>query len=315
MGRGIAVAFAYAGYKAMIVDLKERKPSAFAALAAEALQEIRTTFSVLARLGLFEESDVDQLVARVAIVPEHEAHPALSAASVMFEALPESVDMKRDALARISAQVDAEAIIASTTSTIMVDEIATAVKCPARFLNAHWLNPAFLVPLVEISPGSRTDPVITARLKALIEGIGKVAVVCAPRPGYIVPRIQALAMNEAARMVEEKVASPDEIDKAIRYGFGFRFAVLGMLEFIDWGGGDILYHASRYLTRALGSDRYIAPDIVERNMASGRIGLSARQGFLDYQQLDIEAYRTDRLQAFVDLLGHFGLARAPVLDE
>lgn len=315
MGRGIAVAFAYAGYKAMIVDLKERTPAAFAALAAEALQEIRTTFSVLARLGLFAESAVDQLVARVAIVPGQEAHPALSAASVMFEALPESVDMKREALARISAQADAEAIIASTTSTIMVDDIATAVEHPARFLNAHWLNPAFLVPLVEISPGARTDPAITARLKALIESIGKVAVVCAPRPGYIVPRIQALAMNEAARMVEEKVASPEEIDKAIRYGFGFRFAVLGMLEFIDWGGGDILYHASRYLTRALGSDRYVAPDIVERNMASGRIGLNARQGFLDYHQLDVEAYRTGKLQAFVDLLGHFGLARAPVLDE
>jgi 3-hydroxybutyryl-CoA dehydrogenase len=146
MGRGIAVAFAYAGYKAMIVDLKERKPTAFAALAAEALQEIRTTFSVLARLGLFEESDVDQLVTRVAIVPEHEAHPALSAASVMFEALPESVDMKRDALARISAQADAEVIIASTTSTIMVDEIATAVKCPARFLNATGSIPLFSCP-------------------------------------------------------------------------------------------------------------------------------------------------------------------------
>ncbi len=89
---------------------------------------------------------------------------------------------------------------------------------------------------------------------------------CAARPGYIVPRIQALAMNEAARMVEEGVASAEDIDKAIKYGFGFRFAVLGLLEFIDWGGGDILYYASRYLTGALGSERYAAPEIVERNM-------------------------------------------------
>ena len=74
-------------------------------------------------------------------------------------------------------------------------------------------------------------------------------VVCAATPGYIVPRIQALAMNEAARMVEEGVASAEDIDKAIKYGFGFRFAVLGLLEFIDWGGGDILHYASRYLDR------------------------------------------------------------------
>ncbi len=132
-------------------------------------------------------------------------------------------------------------------------------------------------------------------------------------PGYIVPRIQALAMNEAARMVEEGVASAEDIDKAVKYGFGFRFAVLGMLEFIDWGGGDILYYASRYLTGALGSERYAAPEIVERNMAQGRRGLRDGAGFLDYEGLDVEAYRRERLKAFVDLLGHFGLNRPPVL--
>jgi len=142
-----------------------------------------------------------------------------------------------------------------------------------------------------------------------------VPVVCAASPGYIVPRIQALAMNEAARMVEEGVASADEIDKAIKYGFGFRFAVLGLLEFIDWGGGDILHYASRYLTGALNSDRYAAPDIIGRNMAEEKIGLSTRQGFLDYSGMDVDAYRDGRLKAFVDLLQHFELARKPVLDR
>ena len=131
----------------------------------------------------------------------------------------------------------------------------------------HWLNPAYLIPLVEISPGKATDPAIIARVKALLEGIGKVPVVCAATPGFIVPRIQALAMNEAARMVEEGVASAEEIDKAIRYGFGFRYAVLGLLEFIDWGGGDILYYASRYLEGALGSDRYRAPEVISQQHA------------------------------------------------
>jgi 3-hydroxybutyryl-CoA dehydrogenase len=111
--------------------------------------------------------------------------------------------------------------------TILVDDLSSAVVGPQRFLNTHYLNPA--------------------------------GQVCAARPGFIVPRIQALAMNEAARLVEEGVASAADIDKAIKYGFGVRFAVLGLLEFIDWGGGDILYYASRYLTGALGSDRYAAP--------------------------------------------------------
>ena len=166
------------------------------------------------------------------------------------------------------------------------------------------------MPLVELSPGKATDPAVTARLKALLEGIGKVPVVCAPRPGYIVPRIQALAMNEAARMVEEGVASAEEIDKAIKYGFGFRFAVLGMLEFIDWGGGDILYYASRYLTQALGSDRYAAPAIVERNMQEGRIGLGTRQGFLDYENLDVDAYRARAAQGVRRHAGTDGVGAA-----
>jgi 3-hydroxybutyryl-CoA dehydrogenase len=313
MGRGIAVVFAYAGHPVTIVDFKPRAPAAFAELAVQARDEVRGTLANLAGCGLFDAIEVDRIAARVTVVPQGEAEPALAAAAVVFEGVPEVLEHKRDALARASALAGPQPIIASTTSTILVDDLAGSVSNPERFLNAHWLNPAYLVPLVELSPGAATDRAITERLKALLEGIGKVPVVCAPRPGYIVPRIQALAMNEAARMVEEGVATAEEIDKAIKYGFGFRFAVLGMLEFIDWGGGDILFYASRYLTKALGSDRYAAPDIVERNMKEGRIGLGTRQGFLDYDKLDLEAYRRDRLKAFVAMLGQLGLARPPVL--
>jgi 3-hydroxybutyryl-CoA dehydrogenase len=148
----------------------------------------------------------------------------------------------------------------------------------------------------------------------LLEGIGKVPVVCAATPGYIVPRIQALAMNEAARMVDEGVATAEDIDKAIKYGFGFRYATMGLLEFIDWGGGDILYYASRYLEGALHSDRYRAPEVISRNMQEGRIGMRTGAGFLDYAGKDIDAWREQRLAALVELLRHFGLARPPVLD-
>jgi 3-hydroxybutyryl-CoA dehydrogenase len=313
MGRGIAVVFAYAGHPVTIVDFKPRAAEAFSKIAAEATEDVRGTLTSLASCGLFDQGDVAAIAARVTVVAEPDAGPALSSAFVIFEGVPEVLDLKREALMRASALAGPQPIIASTTSTILVDDLSGAIEGPERFLNAHWLNPAYLVPLVELSPGARTDPSVTARLKALLEGIGKVPVVCAARPGYIVPRIQALAMNEAARMVEEGVASAEEIDKAIKYGFGFRFAVLGMLEFIDWGGGDILYYASRYLTKALDSERYAAPEIVERNMRDGRIGLSTRQGFLDYETLDIDAYRRDRLKAFVAMLNQLGIARPPVL--
>ena len=315
MGRGIAVVFAYAGYEVAIVDFKPREMSEFERLADAVREEVRTTLANLARFGLFDERAVDQIAARVSVVAEREAQHALSSAAVIFEGVPEVLDLKRAALARAAAYAGPAPIIASTTSTILVDDLSGAVAYPERFLNAHWLNPAYLVPLVELSPGTKTDPAVTLRLKTLLEDIGKIPVVCAARPGYIVPRIQALAMNEAARMVEEGVATAAEIDKAIKYGFGFRFAVLGMLEFIDWGGGDILYYASRYLTKTLDSPRYAAPEIIERNMRDGKIGLTTGKGFLDYEGRDLEAYRAERLKAFVGMLRFMGLARPPVLPD
>jgi len=314
MARGIAVVFAYAGHPVVIVDVKTRDAAGFAAASEAALGEIRDTLKAMARFGLYEEQALGQIVSRVTVVPEAGAAAALTGAAVIFECVPEVLDVKREVLARISRIAGPGPIIASTTSTILVDDLSGAVSDPRRFLNSHYLNPAFLVPLVEISPGEATDPGVVVALKALLESIGKVPVVCAARPGFIVPRIQALAMNEAARLVEEGVASAEDVDKAIKYGFGVRFAVLGLLEFIDWGGGDILYYASRYLTRALDNDRYAAPDIVERNMREGRIGLTTRKGFLDYENLDVDAYRSDRLEAFVKLLNHFGMVRPPVLN-
>jgi 3-hydroxybutyryl-CoA dehydrogenase len=315
MGRGIAVAFAYAGHAVTMIDVKSRPENQFSTLEAEALGEIRKTLASLARFGLLADNDTEAVIARVSVVPAQNMAAALAGAGIVFEGVPEVVDLKREVLAAASKCVGRDVIIASTTSTILVDDLSDAVEQPWRFLNVHWLNPAYLIPLVEISPGAATDPAIIAQVKALLEGIGKVPVVCAATPGFIVPRIQALAMNEAARMVEEGVASAEDIDKAIRYGFGFRYAVLGLLEFIDWGGGDILYYASHYLEGALGSDRYRAPEVISRNMRDGRIGLRTGAGFLDYSGLDVDAYREQRLAALVDLLRHFGLARPPVLDR
>jgi 3-hydroxybutyryl-CoA dehydrogenase len=97
----------------------------------------------------------------------------------------------------------------------------------------------------------------------------------------------------------------------VKYGFGFRFAVLGLLEFIDWGGGDILYHASRYLTDAMGDPRFAAPEIVQSNMAGKRNGLRDGKGFYDYGKIDVPAYRQERMQAFMRMLVQSGLHRPP----
>src|SRR4051794_34557512 len=173
MGRGIAVAFAYAGHDVAIVDFKPRDAAAFARLSEEALSEIRNTLTSLSRFGLMTSADIEAILRRVRIAPEAGAGEAFSAAAIIFEGVPEVLDLKRDALARASRLAGPTPIFASTTSTILVDDISGALEHPNRFLNAHWLNPAYLVPLVELSPGAATDPTITARVKSLLEGIGK----------------------------------------------------------------------------------------------------------------------------------------------
>jgi 3-hydroxybutyryl-CoA dehydrogenase len=312
MGRGIAVVFAFAGHRVVLVDFKEREASAFDALAVEARADIRSTLDILARIGLLPPALVATIAERITIVSRKEADAVLPRCDVIFEGMPEILALKQAALAEASRLAGEGPIIASTTSTILVDDLQGSIEHPGRFLNAHWLNPAYLVPLIELSPGKLTAPETTTRLKTLLEDIGKVPVVCAARPGYIVPRIQTLAMNEAARMVEEGVASAEDIDKAILHGFGFRFAVLGLLEFIDWGGGDILHHASNYLVEALGDRRFAAPEIIATNMREGRIGMKTGQGFMNYEGVDQAAYREQRLAAFAAALRAMGLAREPV---
>ena len=99
--------------------------------------------------------------------------------------------------------------------------------------------------------------------------IGKLPVVCGVAPGYIVPRLQALVMNEAARMVEEGVATAEEIDRATRYGLGLRFAAIGVVEFIDFGGADILHHASREMAGSIDAARYAAPPVIGTDDGGG----------------------------------------------
>ncbi|MES2250810.1 MAG: 3-hydroxybutyryl-CoA dehydrogenase [Pseudomonadota bacterium] len=314
MGRGIAIAFAYAGHRIALIDLRPRTPEAWHRLRDEAQAEITASLSGLAQLGVIDASQVERIAARVDFVNAADAPRALAAAELVFEGVPETMDAKREAFEHLNRHCRDDAILTSTTSSILVTQLAALVRRPERFLNMHWLNPAYVIPVVELSCHPGTDAGVLARTKALMEAIGKLPVVCGASPGYIVPRLQALVMNEAARMIEEGAATAEEIDKATRYGLGLRFAALGVVEFIDFGGCDILHHASREMSASLDAGRYTAPAIVGRMVEEGRLGLKSGSGFYDYAGRDTAAYRRDVLSRTLGELKHAGLWRAPA-DE
>ncbi|MFD7499128.1 3-hydroxyacyl-CoA dehydrogenase NAD-binding domain-containing protein [Streptomyces sp. NPDC059832] len=296
MGQGIALAFLTAGMDVTLADVKHTDDDR-ARYRKAAEQQISDRLAVRST-GAARSV---QPPPRLTVCGRERAEARLAEADVVFEAVPEVLEIKREVLFWADAHTPGTAVIASTTSTFLVTDIARLIRDHSRVVNAHWLNPAELMPLVEVSRSDRTAPGAVSRLTGLLRRIGKVPVVCGPAAGHIVPRLQALLMNEAARMVEEGVASAADIDQAVRAGLGPRFSVLGPLEFIDWGGGDILYYASRYLAAELG-DRFRAPAVVEENMAARRRGLQDGTGFYEYPPQDVPAYQAGRMREFEELL-------------
>ena len=311
MGRGIAHMFCYAGYPVTLLDVKTRDEQGFEQLANAALTEIETNLRFLSGFGFLSLEQVTNALALVRVKSLSCAAEELGAADVLIEAVPEIRQAKQAALELAGRHARPDAIITSTTSSMLVTELQQWVRQPQRFLNTHFLNPAYLIPLVEVSPSPDTDERVVADIIALFEAIGKAPVRCSAAPGYIIPRLQSLLMAEACRMVEEGVATPEELDKAITHGFGPRYSTLGVMEFIDWGGVDILYYAGHYLSKALDSPRHAPPEEVTRMMQDGRKGMREGQGYYDFRDMDVEAWQQEKLTRFVTLLGSLGQVPEP----
>lgn len=307
MGRGIALSYALAGARAVLIDIKDRTPDERSRAQTSTAAAIALDLAQLTTLGLIGKAGEQSVSNRISYVSRKEFGQG-SNFDLVFEAVPEHREAKIAAFNWIDEKFPAEMLVASTTSTFLVDDIASMISNPARLASAHWLNPAHLMPLVEISKGAGSADETIHRLRDLLRAAGKTTIVCGPTPGYIVPRIQALAMNEAARLVEEGAASVEDIDTAIRVGFGIRYAVLGLLEFIDWGGGDILFYASDYLSKNVDKERYAAPEIIRENMENRRNGVADGRGFYDYAGMDVAEYRLKRMREFSLLLAHLNLA-------
>jgi 3-hydroxybutyryl-CoA dehydrogenase len=297
IGRQIALAFALGGCRVRLVDVKEGRPPAEAQRAlADARREIVRDVGLMVEEQVITEAESGAVLGRI---EERVGLDALKGCGFVQEALPESVALKQAALARLNGFVDAEAIVASGSSTISPSHVCDAVERPERFLVAHWLNPAHIIPLVDVVPGPRTAPQTVERTLALLESVGKTPVRCGDSPGFIGPRLQVLLMNEAVRLVEEGVATPEDVDRAFKAGMGFRYASIGIFEFIDWGGVDILYRASRYLTEALGDERFKPARMVEEKVARNELGPKTGRGFFDYAGDRREAFETDKLRALL----------------
>src|SRR5437867_6785078 len=291
MGRQIALTCALGGCRVMLVDLKARADARTAL--ADARREIARDLGLMAEEGVIKSVEVAPVLDRI---EDRTELAGLDGCGFVQEALPESLDLKREIFTRLTADIASDAILASTSSTISPKYLADAVAGPERFLVVHWLNPAHIIPLVEVVPGAATSAAVVDRTVAFLERLGKTPVRCADSPGFIVPRLQTLLMNEAVRLVEEGVATPGDVDRAIRAGLGFRYAGVGIFEFIDWGGVDILYRASAFMAQATGDERYRTPRLIDEKMARNELGPKTGRGFFDYAGETRERFETAKVR-------------------
>jgi 3-hydroxybutyryl-CoA dehydrogenase len=304
MGVGIATAVLMAnqGHAVILIDTKKRDRGRKAELLNNASKEVRTNLEVLNELGMLP-ADVSSLVGYLSVEPGLKG--SVAGSSIVFEALPEEIGVKQDFYEAIGPLIDEQTVIASATSTFHLDVFWDACSKPGNIVSAHWLNPAFLIPLVEICYGNKTDEWALSKLLNFIGSIGKIPVKMKTSPGFIVPRIQAAAMNEAIRILEEGVTTAKDIDTAIKAGFGFRLCVMGIIEFVDLGGVDILCHAGEYLNKKLKGDHFKPPRLVTEKLKKGEVGPRSGKGFYDYHDVNVHGLFNDRYQGFVELLNLF----------
>ncbi|MEW5919397.1 MAG: 3-hydroxyacyl-CoA dehydrogenase NAD-binding domain-containing protein [Bacillota bacterium] len=295
----IAVALVQYNYNVTIVDTKQREPGKEESSLKKAEKDIRFNLDLLNKLGRITEAP-ERIMSKIRIQRGLGEKPL--PVRFIFETLPEDPEIKRVFYAQLGGCLDENTVVASATSTISLDLLQKQFAIPENLIIAHWLNPAFIIPLVEVAANDKTSQSTINATMELLKKAGKTPVLCKNSPGFIVPRIQTAAMNEAVRIYEENVASADDIDTAIKMGFGFRLSVLGLIEFIDLGGLDILYYAGEYLSKTLGQPQFVPPQSVKEKMNKNEIGPKTGKGYYNYEGVDMEAVLEEKYRAFFKIL-------------
>jgi len=293
MGHGIAQVFATAGYRVCGYD---DVPAA-----RDSLHErIRKNLKDFVGAGLLKTSAIKPILARITVADNEEE--AVRGAQFVTEAVREDLATKLALFPRIERMVSADTILASNSSTFMISQSAAKLKRPDRAIVTHWFNPPHIVPVVEVVPSKRTSAATTRTSMALLNRIGKEAIhIRKEIPGFLVNRVQAALMREVWDLLDQKVASAEDIDAAVRGTLGFRLAAIGQLEVGDFGGLDIHSAVFRNLAPHIKADAKL-PEVVNQLVKAGHYGVKTGRGFYKYTPKTIQERRSRRDKLFLALL-------------
>ena len=264
MGRGIAQLFAQRGHEVLLADADEARTAA-------ALDAVTASLARAVERGRLTADEADAARRRVFVDDG-------SRVELAIEAVPEEIALKRSVLAELDRRLPEREPLATNTSSLSIDALAEGLYHRHRLVGMHFFNPAVAMPLVEIVRGSATDDGIVERVRELAVALGKEPIVVRDSPGFATSRLGVLLGLEAARMLEEGVASAADIDRAMELGYGHP---MGPLRLGDLVGLDVRLAISQDLERELGP-RFAAPAILRELVAAGHLGKKSGRGFYEW---------------------------------
>jgi 3-hydroxybutyryl-CoA dehydrogenase len=225
--------------------------------------------------------------------------------SWVIETVAENLELKKQIFAFLDDKVPADIPIGSNSSGFPITKITADLKTANRMMGAHYFMPAEVVPLVEIVMGVKTDPVFSERVCQIYKAIDKKPVLVKKDiPGFLANRIQHALMREALSLVQEGIASPEDIDDAVRYSFGFRYAAVGPMTQKEISGWDGMANAAKEIYPSLSNITTLPPKVVQL-MAEGKTGMKAGEGFRKWTPEEIQQTSNSyskRLKAAFDVL-------------
>jgi 3-hydroxybutyryl-CoA dehydrogenase len=269
MGHGIAQVAAQAGYQTLLYDVTPE-------LAQGGLRRIAENLQRGIDKGKVKLETRDATLGRLKAVADL---GELAQCGMLIEAIPEDLGLKRATFQKLSEICSAHTILASNTSSLSLTQIAAAASQPERVVGMHFFNPVHIMRLLEIVRADRTSDATVEAVRQVAARLGKETIVVRDRPGFASSRLGVALGLEAVRMVEEGVASPQDIDRAMELGYGYP---MGPLKLGDLVGLDVRLAISEYLFQELGSDVFKPPKLLKDMVRAGKLGRKTGEGFYKY---------------------------------
>lgn len=269
MGAGIAQVSACAGYEVVMIDISQE-------FVDRGMVTISSSLDKLVSKGRMSEEESSSALS---LISSSTDRASASNADLVVEAIPEIPDLKFSTFSELDSICKQDAILASNTSSISINEIASHTSRPDRVIGMHFMNPVPIMKLIEIINGSETDPEVTAAVMDASERMGKTPLECNDSPGFVSNRILCPMINEAILTLQEGVAEPEAIDGIMKLGMNHPIGPLALADLI---GLDTVLHIMGVLHEGMGDEKYAPAPLLVEMVESGRLGRKSGNGFYEY---------------------------------